>query len=138
MARAAEDPKAFTSRIRDNLGSVVFVILPAFAFAVGLAYGRQRRHYPQHLVFALHVHAVVFLGFTVAELARFTGRRSMAGTVEAVVAVALAAYIVMALRRVYGGSIPRTLAKALALGLVYLCFFGAGMAVLALYGFYTS
>jgi hypothetical protein len=44
----------------------------------------------------------------------------------------------MALRRVYGGSIGGTIAKTLALGLVYLCFFGAGMVVLVLYGFYTT
>jgi hypothetical protein len=39
---------------------------------------------------------------------------------------------------VYGGTLGRTLAKATALGLVYLCFFGAGMIALALYGFLTT
>lgn len=138
VAHAAANPREFSARVRDNIGTVVFIVLPAFAFAVGIAYGRQRRHFPQHLVFALHVHAVAFLSFALAELARFTRWQPLVRTIDALVFAALLAYVVMALRRVYGGSIGGTIAKTLALGLVYLCFFGAGMVALVLYGFYTS
>lgn len=138
VARAASNPREFTARVRDNMGTVVFIVLPAFAFAVGIAYRGQRRHFPQHLVFALHVHAVAFISFAVSELARFTQWQPLVRTIDALVFAALLAYVVVALRRVYGGSIGGTIAKTLALGVVYLCFFGAGMVALVLYGFYTT
>jgi hypothetical protein len=137
VERAAKDPTQFGARIRDNMGTVVFVVLPAFAFAVGMAYRRQRRHFPQHVVFALHVHVLAFIGFSLSELATFTRYRPVETTVKLAVLVAVLGYIVTALRRVYGGSWPGTLAKAAGLGLVYLVFFGAGMIALALYGFMT-
>jgi Protein of unknown function (DUF3667) len=138
VAHAAASPREFTAQVRGNIEPVVFIIVPAFAFAVGIAYGSQRRHFPQHLVFALHVHAVAFLGFALVALARFTPWQPLVSTMEWVVFTGLLTYVVMALRRVYGGSIGATIAKTLALGLVYLCFFGAGMVALVLYGFYTT
>ena len=133
--RAAKDQANFTTRLRDRIGTVVFLILPAFAYAVGLVYRRQRRHFPQHLVFALHVHAVVFLGLALSELGRFTGNASAASAIETCVGLALAVYVVAALRRVYGGSIPRTLAKAAVLGAVYLVFFSVGIGGLVAFTF---
>lgn len=138
VAHAAANPREFTGRIRDSLGTVVFIIVPAFAFAVGVAYRRQRRHFPQHLVFALHVHAVAFIGFALGALARFTPWGPLVRATDALVFAGLLGYVVLALRRVYGGSLGGTIAKSLALGLLYLCFFGAGMVALVLYGFYTT
>ena len=138
VERTAKSPDRFVERIRDHVATVVFLVLPAFAFAVGLAYRRQKRHFPQHVVFALHVHAVVFLGFTLSELSRFTRHERIETTVNLVVAMSLLAYVVASLRKVYGGTIGRTIAKALALGLVYLCFFGAGMIALTIFGFLTT
>ena len=138
VERAAKDPKGFGARIRDNMGTVVFLVLPAFAFAVGMAYRSQRRHFPQHVVFALHVHVLAFLGFSLSELASLTRYRPLESTVRVAVLVAVLAYVVSALRRVYGGSWAGTLAKATGLGVVYLVFFVAGMVVLALYGFMTA
>jgi hypothetical protein len=138
VAHAAQSPKEFVARVRDGMGTVVFLIVPAFAFAVGMAYRRQRRHFPQHLVFALHVHAVAFLGFSLVALAHFTMQPRVVLTVQTLVTATLLYYIVAALRRVYGGTIGQTVAKTVALGLVYLGFFGVGMVALVTYGFYTS
>ncbi len=138
VERAATDPKQFGARIRDNMGTVVFLILPAFAFAVGMAYRGQRRHFPQHVVFALHVHALAFIGFSLSELAAFSRHRALDSAVSGAANLAVLAYIVIALRRVYGGSWPGTLAKAAGLAVVYLVCFGAGMIALALYGFMTA
>jgi hypothetical protein len=138
VERAAKDPKQFGARIRDNMGTVVFLVLPAFAFAVGMAYRSQRRHFPQHLVFALHVHVLAFIGLSLSELATFTRYRPVESAVRIAVLAAVVAYIVAALRRVYGGSWASTIAKAAGLGVVYLVFFVAGMVALALYGFMTA
>lgn len=135
IERAARNEAAFAARLKDRLPTVVFVVLPAFALAVGFAYRRQRRHFPQHLVFALHVHAMVFLGFALSEAARFTRSVAVMTGVKLVVSAGLVAYIVAALRRVYGGSVPRTLAKVAALGVVYLVFFAVGIAGLVAFTF---
>ena len=138
VQRAARDPTQFGARIRDNMGTVVFLVLPAFAFAVGLAYRRRRRHFPQHMVFALHVHAVAFLLFALAALARFTRVQVFAATMGVITLAVVVAYIVVALRRVYGGTWAATVGKTIALGVVYFVFYVAGSLTLALYSLMTS
>jgi hypothetical protein len=137
MRKAAKEQGEFTTQLRGRVGTLVFVILPAFAFAVGLAYRQQRRRFPQHFVFALHVHAVVFCVFALTSLAEFIERNAVRSTIDVLALVGLAAYLAMALRRVYPESWTRTVLKMVLLFIVYLSFFLAGMAVLVLYGFLT-
>ena len=42
----------------------MFLLVPVFAGLVALAARRARRNYPQHLYFALHVHAAWFFAMT--------------------------------------------------------------------------
>ena len=48
-------------RFLGNLGGAMFVLLPAFALWLKLAYRNRRLRYTEHLVFALHVHAFWFI-----------------------------------------------------------------------------
>ena len=43
---------------------MVFVLLPVFALLLKLLYIRRRRYYAEHFVFALHVHAFMFVMMT--------------------------------------------------------------------------
>ena len=52
---------AYGDRFIGNLGGTLFVLLPAFALWMKLAYLNRRMRYTEHLVFALHVHSVWFL-----------------------------------------------------------------------------
>ena len=107
------DPKAMTSeigfikeRFLGNLGGAMFLLLPAFALGLKLAYLGRRMRYTEHLVFALHVHAFWFLALMVA----------MSG-VDWLVLVSMLGvpvYTLVAMKRVYGGRLwPRLLRAAL-------------------------
>ena len=81
----------------------MFALVPLFAALVMLAFRRTRRRFPQHLAFALHVHAYVFLVLTVMLVRRF-----IPTAVPAVVLIellcfgAIITYLVQSMRNVYG------------------------------------
>ena len=82
-------------RMLGQIGSALFVMLPAFALWLKLVYVDRRLHYTEHLVFALHLHAFWFLALALA-LPGISGL-----TTVAVLLVPL--YGLLAMRRVYGG-----------------------------------
>ena len=96
----------FKDRFTSNLGGGMFVLLPAFALWMKLAYFNRRRRYTEHLVFALHVHAFWFLALALT----LPDRPWL--TIPASIAVPWHTFLAM--RRVYGGRRwPRLLRGAL-------------------------
>lgn len=119
MLRAVEtDPGGFRSRLFATVPRVFFVLLPVFAAIASLFYRRQR--FPAALVFAVHLHALSFLVFSIAEASKFTRSTPVASVVGVSAAIIFVVYTVLSLRRVFGGSWPSTLAKAVAIGALYL------------------
>lgn len=103
LAREAEQ---FGQRFVANVGGAMFLLLPAFALWLQLAYRNRRLRYTEHLVFALHVHAFWFamLALIITDL---PGLSSLA-------VPAVPVYTLLAMRRVYGGRWwPRLLRAAL-------------------------
>ncbi len=94
-----------------KLGNMLFALVPVFALVVGLLWRRAGRFYAEHLVFALHVHAFAMLALTAATLAP--------APLNVLALAAISAHLFVALRRVYGGSRRRTLAKAAVLAAGY-------------------
>lgn len=124
-AKAKANPQAFTDAVITNLPRLFFLLLPAFALLLYLFY-RQGWHYLDHLVFALHYHAFVFLNLTALFVLGRPWVPSAVGRVLGVLLwLGLFVYLPLALRRVYGGSWPRTLWKLLGLGLLYFLVFAA-------------
>ena len=87
--------EALKDRFLGNLGSAMFVLLPSFALWLKLAYRNRRLRYTEHLVFALHVHAFWFaaLLLTLPDW----------GPLTALALLAMPAYTLIAMKRVYGG-----------------------------------
>jgi len=85
-------------RIASYAGVVMFVLLPGFALGLALLFRDRGFSYTEHLVFALHLHAVWFLLATVA----MVGLTWFEGLVWLAVAV-MPAHTALAFRRVYGG-----------------------------------
>jgi hypothetical protein len=126
-ARAKANPQAFTNAVIANAPRVFFLLLPAFSLLLFLFY-RRGWHYLDHLVFALHYHAFVFLNLTaLIVLDRPWVPSAVARTIGVLLWIALLAYLPIALRRVYGGSWPRTLLKLLGLGILYFPVFWLGV-----------
>ncbi len=120
----------------DVLGAVpkaMFVLLPTFAALFALGFRDRRRRYPQHLAFALHVHAVLFLGMAVMLIGRIPGAGLARTPVNLVVGGLLGAYLLLATNRVYGGANTGTLARLLVVfGLYGVAFVATMMAIFAI------
>ncbi len=115
-----------SERFVANLGASMFVLLPAFALWLKLAYRGRGLRYTEHLVFALHVHTAWFLVFGLLLLP--WGWLNLLW-------LAVPVYTLMAMKRVYGG---RWWARWLRAGLVatlYLLTLGLATSLLGLWAF---
>lgn len=117
LQRAVEDPAGFRSGVFKALPRLLFVLLPVLAAIVALFY--RGRKYPEHLYFAIHLNAFIFLAVAATQLVKFT-REPAAVLVASVAAlISLPIYATLALRRVYGGSLVATLLKEVAIATIY-------------------
>jgi hypothetical protein len=121
----AREVTAFGERFVANLGGAMFLLVPAFALWLKLAYLNRRLRYTEHLVFALHVHAFWFLmlGLLLARLP----------WVSSTAALAIPLYTLLAMRRVYGGRWWPRLLRAGAISLLYGTTLGFALASVALW-----
>lgn len=117
LRRALTDPDGFKRGILETMPRMLFLLLPVFAGLVAIFY--RGRKYPEHLYFAIHLHAFVFLALSAAALLRFTQIPLLAAIAGIIGAVWIPIYATLAFRRVYGGSLARTVLKELGIGALY-------------------
>jgi hypothetical protein len=91
---------------------MVFLLLPVFALLLKLLYVRRNRFYAEHFVFALHVHAFVFVMMTLMILVPWSRFDLAAG-------LSLMVYVWVAMKRVYAQGWIRTTLKWWTLGWLY-------------------
>ncbi len=103
--------EAFKAQLAGRVPLLLFLLVPVFAAELKLLYLRRHRYYVEHLVFALHTHAWVFLliAFTTLLARLWSGVWLMA-------LAAVPVYVFMALRRVHGQSRLKT---GLKVGLLF-------------------
>jgi hypothetical protein len=107
---------------------MVFILLPIFALLLKLLYVRRSRFYAEHFVFALHMHAFVFVMFTIMFLLPWE-------QLDLLLLLWIIAYLWLALKRVYGQGWIRTTLKWWTLGWMYawaLLFGLIGLAIVTL------
>jgi len=128
-----ESEQAFQETVRHAQATwaprVMFLLVPFYAWLVHLATRRTGRNFPQHLYFALHVHAAWFVAGAVLALARWTLPAIGAKGVETLAVVYAIGYAVLAFRHVYGVTTGRALLRMGAILAVY--FVGVVTATLA-------
>ncbi len=123
LRRAAEDPEGVNRAVRAMLPRLMFLLVPAFAWILRGIYARSGAFYVQHLVFALHLHTVAFLLLAMGLVGdRLVGPKA-GDPFSTLAMIAIWVYAFLALRRVFGGSRRRTLAKFVVLALGYLALF---------------
>jgi hypothetical protein len=111
--RVKKDPKSFGSRMLENVPKMMFVLLPLFALILKVIYIRSRRLYVEHLIFALHSHAFVFIVLGLADLVPYWQPTLIAFILAAI-------YLYAAMLRVYRQSVLKTALKFGILSFVYL------------------
>ena len=114
---AVTDPAGFRRRFLETLPRLLFALVPVFAAIVALFY--RRRPFSQHLIFALHLHAFVFIAQAVREAANWTGSRVALAAVEVAVLLAIVWYALTAFRTVYRERWRWILAKSAGIGILY-------------------
>lgn len=117
--------RALSEAVKRNLPKGVFALLPFFALALKLVYVRRQRGYVEHFVFALHAHSFAFLAFPIAILTE-------PDWLDRIIVLAIAVYILLAMRRVYAQGIGRTLVKFALLSMSYGVLLVLAMAITAL------
>jgi hypothetical protein len=128
LRRAVEDPGGLKRRILQTMPRMLFVLLPIFAGILALFY--RGRKYPEHLYFAIHLHAFIFLALAMAEVVKFTQLPVLAAAASLIAVIWIPIYATLAFRRVYGGSLVRTLMKELGIGAIYALATAAGFIVM--------
>jgi hypothetical protein len=116
-----------SSAVTASIPRMMFLLVPLFAALIGLVYRSRARRYPQHLAFALHVHAFVYLALTVMLAQRLTTSEPVRGLLGLLPMALITIYFVRALRRVYGGSRRSAILRAGAVSLSYFVAFVSAM-----------
>ena len=83
--------------------------------------------YPQHLAFALHTHAFLFLALVLTLVPRLTRNAAVDALAVAASFLAIAIYMVLAVRRVYGGSTWSAILRSSAVAATYFAAFTVAM-----------
>jgi hypothetical protein len=115
----------------------MFVLVPVFAWLVGLAWRRRGHHYPQHLYFALHVHAAWFAVAALVVVLRLVVPSSPGEYLDEALLLYGILYVVVAFRRAYGPTRRQAIARMIAVLLAYSLVVGvvaAGLAVALIFG----
>ena len=118
VLRILQDPGKLVEDLIDRAPYLMFVLVPTFALLLKGLYVRRKRLYLEHLIFALHVHALAFIAFAASAGIEALGWGTSVH-LDWWMAVAPFGYLFVALRRVYGQSPRVTAAKAVALLLAY-------------------
>jgi hypothetical protein len=113
--------------MRQIIPNVMFVLVPIFAGLVALVFRGRGMRYPQHLAFALHTHAFLFLALVLTLVPRVTRSAIVDALAVAMSFGAIAVYMVLAVRRVYGGSLGGAVLRSGAVAATYFAAFTAAM-----------
>ena len=119
--------KEFVAAMRANTPRMMFVLVPLFAALVALVFRGRRMHYPKNLTFALHAHAFLFLALIPTLVPRIAPKTSAGAALGAIAVLvsfgAIAVHLVLAIRRVYGGSLVGGVVRGALLAAAYfVCF----------------
>lgn len=135
----AQEKQDFTRRMQasvvENLPKAMFVLVPLAALLLKLLFWRSRKYYVEHLTFALHAHALAFLVLLGVDLLLFATHDAVW---PALFTLAIPAYVLIALRNVYGQAWGWTVVKGAALGAAYGVLIAFASAAVTLIGFLTA
>jgi hypothetical protein len=123
LINAIEGPERVMEKFVHNSSKVVFILIPLMALLMKLLYLQKKKLYFDHLIFALHFHAMLFISLIIFELVSFIHQSYTFGVIFFGVIV----YLYWMMRKVYAQGRGRTIAKIFAL------FFGYTIIALPLF-----
>ena len=106
--------QSFWTIVERTASKMIFLLIPVFALLLKLIYRRRKLYYYEHLIFALHTHAFVFLVFIIALLIGFLVHVDFG-----IIILISLVYLFFAMRKNYGQNTGKTLRKYFLLILSY-------------------
>jgi hypothetical protein len=131
IAQTIIDPNGFIRGMIDRAPYVMFLLLPLFAFLLKLLYIRRGKLYIQHLIFALHIHAFIFLTFALSTGLLISDVPSLQ-TTGGWLTLAPFIYVYIAMQHVYEQGWIKTGIKMLVLFTLYNTVLTFGILILAI------
>lgn len=123
------NPNLIIDKVFDILPAAMFILLPVVALIFKFWYLFAKRYYIEHLIFALHNHAFLFVSLTLILLASlseamftdggYTEAATAANWVMIAISIWIPIYLLVSLRVVYKQNWPMTIGKFCAIGLSY-------------------
>jgi hypothetical protein len=95
------------------------VLVPIFAMFLKLAYRSRNRRYPQFLYFSLHFHAAIFAWLILTVPLQTFLSEMWLNVGQGLVVLGGFGYLVIALRRVFGGTTGETMWRASMVAVAY-------------------
>jgi hypothetical protein len=130
FAAALRNKGALSAAVSANVPRMMFVLVPMFAGLVALVFRRRRMRYPQHLAFALHVHAFLFLALILTLAPRILKNHGRMNAVLVATSFALiGAHLVVAVRRVYGVGLGGAIVRSALISATYFVLYALAFAV---------
>jgi hypothetical protein len=123
------DPE-FARTVEAWMPRTMFVLVPVFALLTSATTRSRGRNYPQHVYFALHVHAAMFAFGTAWMLVRSGPGEAFDVVADVALITVTTWYVVTAFRRTYGGTWVRAVGRAVAVGLAYMVAYAVVLGVL--------
>lgn len=139
---AADSGASLEAAAVDNIPIMMVVLIPVLALMMKLLYPLSRRYYVEHLLFVVHYHAFGFLLLTLLIIAQTLGSaitwlESPARWLAIACGFYLAAYLYVAMRKVYGQGRTATALKYLLLVIAYFACLGLSLTGTILYTAFT-
>ena len=108
--------------LKHNFPKVMFLLLPFFAFLIGIAFRNNKKFYVEHLIFSFHLHCFVFLFLALVMLLRLFIPADLVianSFINNLSYVFIIIYVYLAFRAVYQRSYWRTFTKMTGITIVY-------------------
>lgn len=106
---------------------VAFAMVPVFAWLLMLSYWNRRCHYPQYMYFSLHLHAALFGFLTLTVPLQLLTSERWLKVAELIAIAGTFVYLVLALKRVFGGRTYGVILRACGLMLAHAAMFLAAV-----------
>ncbi len=143
--RINDNPNLIIDQVFDILPGTMFVLLPVVALLFKFWYLFAKRFYIEHLIYALHNHAFIFISLIgILLLAQLQGSAwaseyTWLGTTATVLIVVVSSwiplYLLISLRRVYQQGWLMTFSKFSLIGMSYLSLLAVLTSIVAILGF---
>jgi hypothetical protein len=120
FANQDEAKRSTNEAVLHRIPQAMFVLVPFFALLVAIVTWGSGVNYPQHLYFALHVHAAWYAVSALAQVAWLVPNVRMGDTLRGIGVAYVVIYFVMAMKRVYRKTVLGALWRAAVIGPIYL------------------